>query len=135
MEVTYVGHACVLLELDGTRLLTDPVLRGRVLRLRRSPDAAVGDLSRLDSVLVSHAHWDHLDLPSLDRFPRETRVVVPTGAGRIVRKRGFSDVVEIDEGGRVEIGRVAVQAVRADHRPGRGPLQPKSPALGYVIEG
>ena len=62
--LTYVGHATTLIEVDGTRLLTDPVLGARILHIRRL--GAVPDLpARLDAILVSHAHYDHLDLPSL----------------------------------------------------------------------
>ena len=68
-RLTYVGHATVLLELEGVRLLTDPVLRTRLLHLRRKgpPPAPVG---RLDAVLLSHLHHDHLDPPSLRRLER-----------------------------------------------------------------
>jgi L-ascorbate metabolism protein UlaG (beta-lactamase superfamily) len=135
IEVTYVGHATVLTELDGARLLTDPVLRDRVLHLRRAPTAVVPPLGDLDAVLVSHAHWDHLDPRSLERLGRNVRIVIPRGAGKLVRRRGFADVVELDLGDRVEIGSVSVTATRADHDAGRGPFGARAPAFGYLIEG
>src|SRR5688500_7073627 len=66
-RLTWLGHATALLELAGARLLTDPVLRDRVAHLRRRvpPPAPPG---RLDAVLLSHLHHDHLDLPSLRRL-------------------------------------------------------------------
>ncbi len=134
-RVTYVGHATVLVELDGVRLLTDPVLRGRVLHLRRHGQTSTGPLQDLDSVLISHAHWDHLDVPSLASLGRATRVVVPRGAGRILRRRRFADVVELDGGETVEIGGVTVTATFAEHDAGRGPLGVRAPALGYVVTG
>ena len=134
MDVTYVGHATVLVELDGARLLTDPVLRDRVLHLRRAAPAAV-PAGRLDAVLVSHAHWDHLDVRSLQRLGTDLRIVIPRGAGKLVRRRGFADVDEIDEGESIEVGPVTVTATRADHDAGRGPFGARSPALGYVVEG
>jgi L-ascorbate metabolism protein UlaG (beta-lactamase superfamily) len=135
IDVTYVGHATVLIELDGARLLTDPVLRDRVLHLRRAPTAVVPPLGDVDAVLVSHAHWDHLDLGSLERLGRDVRIVIPRGAGKLVRRRGFADVVELDLGDRVEIGSVSVTATRADHDAGRGPFGARAPAFGYLIEG
>jgi L-ascorbate metabolism protein UlaG (beta-lactamase superfamily) len=135
IAVTYVGHATVLVELDGARLLTDPVLRDRVLHLRRAPTAIVPPLGELDAVLVSHAHWDHLDLRSLERLGRGVRIVIPRGAGKLVRRRGFANVVELDLGDRVEIGSVSVTATRADHDAGRGPFGARAPAFGYLIEG
>ena len=64
--ITWVGHSTVLLELDGVRLLTDPVLRRRMMHLRRvSGGADVGALHDVDALLVSHLHYDHLDVQSL----------------------------------------------------------------------
>jgi L-ascorbate metabolism protein UlaG (beta-lactamase superfamily) len=130
--VSYVGHATVLVELDGVRLLTDPVLRRLVLHLRRR--GAAVDLPAVDAVLVSHAHWDHLDVPSLARI-RAERIVVPRGAGRLVRRVRVPEVVEIDVGEQVEIGGLSVLATYAEHDASRGPLGVRSPALGYVVTG
>jgi L-ascorbate metabolism protein UlaG (beta-lactamase superfamily) len=135
IQATYVGHATVLIELDGARLLTDPVLRDRVLHLRRAPAAVVPPLGELDAVLVSHAHWDHLDRRSLERLGRDVRIVIPRGAGKLVRRRGFGSVVELDLGDRAEVGSVSVTATQADHDAGRGPLGTRAPAFGYLIEG
>jgi L-ascorbate metabolism protein UlaG (beta-lactamase superfamily) len=135
LRVTYVGHATVLLSLDGVRLLTDPVLRRRVLHLRRHDVVPADSLRGLDAVLVSHAHWDHLDVPSLARLGRSVRIVLPRGAARLVRRRRFSDVVEVDVGEQVDIGAVTVAATNADHDAGRGPLGVRAPALGYLVAG
>ena len=81
-RVTWVGHATALVELDGTRMLTDPVLRNRVGPLRRhgaAPPAAIA--ADLDALLVSHLHHDHADVPSLRRIARD----VP--AARAARRR------------------------------------------------
>lgn len=134
-RVTYVGHATVLVELDGVRLLTDPVLRRRVLHLRRRGVASMDALRGLDAILVSHAHWDHLDVPSLTRLGRDVRIVLPRGAGRLVRRRFFRNVVELDVGESIELGDVTVTAAPAEHDAGRGPLGVRAPALGYVVEG
>jgi L-ascorbate metabolism protein UlaG (beta-lactamase superfamily) len=134
-RVTYVGHATVLLELDGVRLLTDPVLRRRVLHLRRDVAVAADAVRNVDAAFVSHAHWDHLDVPSLVQVGRDVQVVVPRGAARIVRRRRFVDVVELDVGEEVEIGDVRVTATDAEHDAGRGPLGIHAPALGYLITG
>ena len=134
-RVTYIGHATVLLELDGVRLLTDPVLRRRVLHLRRDAAVSAERLANVDAVLVSHAHWDHLDVPSLAQLGRDVRVVLPRGAGRIVRRLRFANVVEVDVGQSVEIGDVTVTATEAEHDAGRGPFGVRAPALGYLVTG
>ena len=65
-EVTWVGHGTVLVDLDGVRVLTDPLLRDRVVHLRRhAPLPPPQMLKGLDAVLLTHLHRDHLDLPSL----------------------------------------------------------------------
>ncbi len=131
-RVTYLGHATTLVELDGVRLLTDPLLRRRVLHLRRS--GPVPPLGHVDAVLLSHGHQDHLDVPSLRRLPRETTVVVPTGLGRVVRARGFRDVREVEEGDEVELGGVTVRATHADHH-GRALPGRSRAAVGFALLG
>jgi L-ascorbate metabolism protein UlaG (beta-lactamase superfamily) len=135
LRITYVGHATLLIEIDGARLLTDPVLRRRVLHLRRADPVQPGTLGRLDAVLVSHAHWDHLDVASLAQLGRGTRVVLPRGAGRILRRHRFGNVVEVDVGDGLDVAKVAVTATAADHDASRGPLGVHAPALGYLVEG
>ena len=67
-RVTWIGHGTALVDLDGVRLLTDPLLRNRVAHLRRHvPPPAAEALRDLDAVLLTHLHRDHLDLPSLRR--------------------------------------------------------------------
>src|SRR5436189_4237078 len=89
-SATYVGHATVLLDLEGTRLLTDPVLRKRVGPLvRHGASPASGTTKRLDAVLVSHLHRDHADLGSLRRLDRDLQLLVPPGSRRFFERRGF----------------------------------------------
>ena len=133
-RVRWLGHSTVLLELDGVRLLTDPLLRPWVLHLRRAVPLVAEVLDDLDAVLVSHLHYDHLDLPSLQRLDRGVTVVVPKGAGGLVRGRGFRGVEELEAGGSTRIGPAVVRAVRAEHGSSRV-LGTRSEALGYVVEG
>ena len=112
-RITYVGHATTLIELDGVVLLTDPLLRDRIGHVRRivPPGAA---LPLLDAVLISHAHRDHLDLPSLRRLPDAVRVYAPPAAAAVVRRAGHP-VQALLPGDRVRIGEVEVLAVPALH--------------------
>jgi L-ascorbate metabolism protein UlaG (beta-lactamase superfamily) len=134
--ITYVGHATTLIELDGTRVLTDPVLRSRIGHIRRiaGPPAA-GTASGLDAVLISHAHHDHLDLPSLRQVPEEVPVIAPPGCARLVRRRTGRDVVELVPGSRSRVGTVDVIAIPASHDGRRVPVGPPADAIGYVVEG
>ncbi|MGE5273483.1 MAG: MBL fold metallo-hydrolase [Verrucomicrobiota bacterium] len=129
--VTWLGHATVIVDLDGHRIVTDPVLRRRVVHLRR--DRAAGVPQGATGVLLSHLHYDHLDLPSLKAFARELPVVVPRGGARLLR--GFADVREVAPGESVELGALRVDAVEALHDGRRHPGGASGPALGYVLRG
>jgi len=133
-QLTYVGHATVLVDLDGVRLITDPVLRPRVLHLRRVGAIPAAALRGLDAVLLSHAHWDHLDLPSLERLGKELPIVCPTGLAALLRRKRFVHVTMLEVGEEVTVGALVVRAVHAEHDGGRGPLG-ASGELGFVIAG
>ena len=134
-RLTWLGHSTVVVDLDGTRLVTDPVLRRRIWHLRRDAAVPTASLGELQAILLSHNHFDHLDLPSLDRLNRSLQVVAPHGTGRLVRKRGFERIVELAEGDAIGLGAVRVRATHAEHESSRGPFSARSPALGYVVEG
>lgn len=135
-RITWLGHATVLIESNGTRLLTDPLLRGRVAHLRRHAPRAPR-LDPVDGVLLSHVHHDHLDLPSLREIAQpDTAVVLPAGAGRLVRSASFGSVHELVAGGSVRVGGLDVQAVEAWHPASRWPrFAPQLDALGFVADG
>jgi L-ascorbate metabolism protein UlaG (beta-lactamase superfamily) len=106
-RIVFLGHATVLIELEGVRLLTDPVLRGRVAHLRRQvPPVDESALADLDAVLISHSHHDHLDLASLRLLGPDTPLIVPAGVGTWLRKRGLSTVIELSVGETVKVGEV-----------------------------
>jgi L-ascorbate metabolism protein UlaG (beta-lactamase superfamily) len=134
--VTWIGHATVLIELGGVRLLTDPVLREWLAHLRRhGPSPPEGLVDDLDAVLISHLHLDHLDLPSLRQVRRTTRLLVPRGAGRLLRREGFPQVEEIAAGEQLDVAGVTVAAVPAVHDGRRFPYGPKADTLGFVVGG
>lgn len=132
-RLAWFGHSTVLVELDGARVLTDPVLRRRVGHLRRAEAVRPEAIAPVDLILISHVHWDHLDLPSLDGLGRKTRVVVPRGAAALLERRGFTHVVEVGEGDHVDVDGLSVVATHADHSAARGPLGVKAPSLGYLL--
>jgi L-ascorbate metabolism protein UlaG (beta-lactamase superfamily) len=136
-RVTYIGHATVLLELDGMRFLTDPVLRSRLAHLRRHGQKPAGDSAAdLDAVLISHLHHDHADLPSLRRLPPQTQILGPRGAGGFLRRRGFEAVIELAPGDSETFGGVQVTAVEAEHSRGRRGLgSDDSETIGFVLSG
>lgn len=135
-RVTFVGHSTVLLEGDGVRVLTDPLLRERIGPLRRhghriGPD----ELGPIDLVVVSHAHLDHLDPASLRRLQGTPTILVPRGVGPKLRALGFERVEEVVAGDRLTVHGLAVSVVRARHGTVLTPLIPRSRPVGYVLEG
>ena len=96
MQLTYVGHATVLIELDGQRVLTDPLLTRWLGPLRRQAAPVSDEFVRdIDAVLLSHLHHDHLHFPSLARLDRGTPLIVPAGVGGLLSARGFREIQEV----------------------------------------
>lgn len=131
-SVTWLGHGTVLLELAGVRLLTDPILRRRVAHLRRLAPPPEPP-RRLDAVLLSHLHRDHLDMPSLRLLDDVAVLVVPRGAARAVRRLGHP-VVELAAGEELDVGGVRVRAVPAVHDGRRSPVGRPADAIGFILE-
>jgi L-ascorbate metabolism protein UlaG (beta-lactamase superfamily) len=135
-RIVFLGHATVLIEVDGVALLTDPLLRARVGHLRRQVQPLDSDVTAsVDAVLISHLHRDHLDLASLRRLGRDVPLLVPTGAGRWLRRRRFGSVTELGAGEIAHVGALAVTAVRASHDGRRHPGGRSAQALGYLVSG
>lgn len=121
----------MLIEHGGVRLLTDPVLRRRILHIRRHGPAPETPAS-IDAVLLSHLHFDHLDLPSLREVGTGVRVIAPHGAGAFLRKAGMVSVGELRAGESTAVESVTVTATPAEHDHRRRPLGPTAQPLGFV---
>jgi L-ascorbate metabolism protein UlaG (beta-lactamase superfamily) len=143
VRITWLGHATVLVEMDGVRLLTDPLLGERLGPLRRigpTPDPVA--LGPIDAILVSHAHPDHFDVGSLRRVGGEPLLVVPAGmrnaagrAGRSVHELRAGESVGVSGGDATRAGRDPIRVTAVAARHWRWPLQPRARCLGYVLEG
>ena len=131
-RITWLGHATVLIEAGGARLLTDPVLRRRAAHLRRHAAPAT-DPGKLDAILISHLHGDHLHRATLRTLDPSAPLIVPPGSSRWMRglKR---DVQELAIGESLKVGGTTVHAVEAVHDGRRYPAGRPGQALGFVIE-
>jgi L-ascorbate metabolism protein UlaG (beta-lactamase superfamily) len=111
-------------------------LRDRVWHLRRHGARPPPESTeRIDAVLVSHLHLDHLDAASMRRLRRDVCVIAPAGAGAMMRRLGFARTTELRAGERAEVGGAAVLAVPAVHDGRRHPLAPRADAIGFVVDG
>ena len=135
MEVTWVGHSTVLIEHDGYRVITDPLLTRRVAHLRRRRSLPDADVADVDVALLSHVHLYHLHLPSIRKLRPSTAFVVPRNAAPLLRRAGFRDVTEVVEGDVLETGPLRIEVVHAEHKAGRGPHTKLTAApVGYIVD-
>jgi L-ascorbate metabolism protein UlaG (beta-lactamase superfamily) len=136
LEITWLGHATVLIELDGTRVLTDPVLGTRVGGLVRiAPPVSPAQATGIDVVLVSHLHADHADAASLRRAGASATVLGPPGAGRWLERQGLARVQELLPGEEFAAGPLHIHAVPAVHEGRRHPLADPSGSIGFLVRG
>ena len=140
-SVTWIGHATLLVQIDGLSILTDPMFAPRMFTIKRlaPPGVALSDLPPIDAVVVSHNHRDHLDEWSVKSLGSETQYIVPLGLAGWFKKRGLVRVHELDwwqdHTLRARGGTVRVTLVPAQHWSGRG-LRDHNQSLwgGFVIE-
>ena len=136
-RLTFLGHSTVLIDSNGVRLLTDPLLghlAAGALR-RHVPPVSPETLVDLSAVFISHGHLDHLDLESLRALPGEPAVIVPAGLGRIAAKAARGAVHEMRAGDRLAVGHLMLEAVHAEHSRRRSLFTSAEEALGILIDG
>ena len=143
-SVTWMGHASVLVQMDHATILTDPIWSDTAspvswLGPRRfvAPPMPIAALPRIDAVLVSHSHYDHLDLATLRALAaRGTRFFVPLRVGEILRGEGIGPVEELDWWESRSLRQISITCVPARHWSQRG-LTDMNRTLwaGWVITG
>lgn len=145
LRVTPVGHCTFLIQAAGVNILTDPIWSERASpvsfsgpRRVQSPGLRLEDLPPIDLILISHNHYDHLDLPTLGKLARSHRpqVVTTLGNRALIKKTGFADVTELDWYQQTALpGGMRITCVPAQHFSGRG-MRDSYKTLwgGFVIE-
>ncbi len=125
LSALWIGHATVLLRIDGLTILTDPVFSRRVglglglitLGPHRliAPALELHRLPPLDVIVISHAHFDHLDRPTLRRLPKDAAVICPKNTADLIRDLGFARVHELDWGQGLEMAGIKFTSRQVAH--------------------
>ncbi|MCI0448028.1 MBL fold metallo-hydrolase [bacterium] len=145
IRITFVNHSTFLLQMDGLNILADPIWSNRASpfswigpKRKRMAGIAFEDLPKIDAVIVSHNHYDHLDLPTLQKLAaaHSPKIVVPLGVKKFLESKGISNVVELDWWDDTNLNNmISVQAVPAQHFSGRGIFDRNTTLwCGYVIK-
>jgi L-ascorbate metabolism protein UlaG (beta-lactamase superfamily) len=144
IRITLVNHSTVLVQGSGFNLLTDPIWSERASplsrigpRRRRKPGVRLDDVPPIDAVLLSHNHYDHLDLPSLRQLAalRRSTFVVAARGSRLLRSQKIEPAHELDWGESLTISGIAIHCVPAMHFSARGIFdRNKTLWCGYLIE-
>jgi L-ascorbate metabolism protein UlaG (beta-lactamase superfamily) len=120
---TWVGHSTYLVRLGGVTILTDPVWSAKISGVSRRltpPGLAWNELPKIDVVVISHDHYDHLDAPTIKRLPRSTPILCGASLGAWFRRRGFTEVTELDWWESAEAAGVRFDFVPSHHWSRRG---------------
>jgi len=148
VTLAWIGHATVLINFFGVIILTDPVLFSRVgIRLPgftigpkrlTAPALSFDELPKVDLVLLSHAHFDHLDLRTLRRFDESTNVITARATRDLLKRTRFSHVTELDWGQSQSVstsaGQIEVTAFPVKHWGARTRRDTHRGYNGYLIE-
>ena len=144
LRVTMINHSTVLLQQRGSTILTDPIWSERASpvtfvgpRRRRAPGVQLEDLPPIDLVLLSHNHYDHLDLSTLQKLAAraQSQFVIPVGVSRLLQAHGISAVHELDWGQSLSFSGTRIHCVPAQHFSARTPFdRNRTLWCGYMIE-
>jgi L-ascorbate metabolism protein UlaG (beta-lactamase superfamily) len=144
LSAVWVGHATVLLRISGLTILTDPVLAHRIglgfwlttVGPRRQIAAAltVHQLPPLDLILISHAHFDHLDRPTLFQLPKKTPVITSHHTSDLIRDLGFRNITELRWNEQTRVDGITITARQVTHWGARTFIDQHRGYNGYLLE-
>jgi L-ascorbate metabolism protein UlaG (beta-lactamase superfamily) len=144
LAAVWLGHATVLLRIGGKTIITDPVMSHKVgvglvvmtggPRRHFASALDVSELPPLDLILISHAHFDHLDRPTLTRLPKATPVVTAANTSDLLRDLGFRHIREIGWGESTQLGPLKITGQRVAHWGARTFIDKHRGYNAYVIE-
>lgn len=117
-SITYIGHATALIKLNDLNFLTDPSFRGSAGIYGKRfvpPGIEFEKLPKIDAILISHNHIDHLDRPTLKMFPKDTPILISNGLEKHITKLGFKKVTGLNWWEEIKISEIKITCVPAKH--------------------
>lgn len=141
LKIQFIGHSSFLIQLEGMNILTDPVFNDlyiftiRCFKRKAPPGIDIKDLPKIDLILISHSHIDHMEKSSLLYLKRyNPTIIAPEGLGKWFKKRGFKKVFSLSDWDSITFNKkISIQAIPAIHNSGRRDEIRSSLSLGYVI--
>ncbi len=134
----FIGHSTVLVDMNGKRFITDPIVSNRALVVpRKRPAGYVSeDLKQIDFVLLSHAHWDHLDRSTLRKIARTSiaDVICPRGHISLLKNIGFRNIYELEANQVLQRGDLEFSLTPVNHR-GKRWLEKYRSSAGIFVKG
>ncbi|MGO4375733.1 MBL fold metallo-hydrolase, partial [Paenibacillus sp. MCAF20] len=135
--MTWIGHSTFLIQIGGLNIITDPVWAGQMAFQKRltAPGIQIEDVPPIDIVLISHSHYDHLNINSLRRLGGPKQLIVPAGLSQKLKLKGFMRVTELHWWESLHIHGIKFTFVPSQHWTRRNPWDTNSSHWGgWVIE-
>ena len=126
-----IGHASVLIALDGRKILVDPILNdtvGFMFRRIVKPPVTAEEMADIDAICITHSHLDHFSVTTIRRFPRTVRIIGPAPVCAIMARFGFNDRTVLHPGDETMLGELKISGVKTEH-------YSAPDAVGFVIQG
>jgi L-ascorbate metabolism protein UlaG (beta-lactamase superfamily) len=125
LAAAWIGHSTILLRIAGLTILTDPVFSTRIglgmglftmgPRRKIAPALTISELPKLDLILISHSHFDHLDRPTLARLDKSTPIITASKTRDLLDDLGFQSVTELKWGESTQLGPLTIRAEQVKH--------------------
>ena len=133
--VANLGHSTFLVRINDVMFLTDPFLSPHILGVRRRKPALLPELvPKPDFIIISHAHYDHLDLKTLKEFDKSIPIFIPEKTKPVVEPLGFKNIIEIPHFENVKFNNTEIMALPVQHNKGRSLLYPNTETNSFILK-
>lgn len=136
VDITYIGHSTTLIRLGDFNIITDPIFSKRAFVSKRivAPGMDFCDLPPIHCILISHAHLDHLDRPTLRKFDKEIPIIIPAKTKALVKRLGFERITELSSWEEINIDGVRITAMPARHFSRRWLVDFRRGYCGFIMQ-